>query len=143
MIDKILFILILVIGSTAFAAETKSKGILPLPLISQFQIAQVHEYTCGRNMQCQIRCSSQPDELPFEYQNVRRLELAASQDYWIVGAVYVDPVGKAHSATAILSQPVSCILDDLELSATMPVEEGGVIRPSAEDEVIFDMVPLD
>ena len=61
----------------------------------------------------------------------------------MVGAVYVDQIGKGHIATGILAQPVSCVFDDLRLTNTLAVIEGKVIRSSEIDEIIFDVQPLD
>lgn len=142
----IVFMIVLMIVPSLGSAEDEGKTILPISLISSLNLTTLHEYDCGRNLQCRVRCVSQAAQTvsqPFDYSNVRRLELALGELYWAVGVVYVDQIGKGHVATGMLSQPVSCILDDLRLTATMPVVEGKVIRPSSQDEIIFDVQPLD
>ena len=117
--------------------------MIPAPIVTAHDVRQVFEYRCGPNTECEVRCSMGEGFDRFAYQNVRRLELARGADVVIVGAVYIDPVGKGHTATGILPQPAACILDDLDLIATIPVVDGGLNRPSDPGEVIFDVQPLD
>jgi hypothetical protein len=94
----------------ALASAESADGILPQSLILSLQVEELFEYRCPSNTQCQLRCGT--DEQTIEYQN---------------------------RATGFMPEPTSCILDDLEFVAQIPVIDGSLNR--APDDVIFDLQP--
>ncbi len=140
MIRTLLFLMSFTALLPSAYAEAE-EGILPQSVILGLSVSEVNDYRCPRNMQCQVRCSAGPGHQSFEYQNVRRFEMAKGEQYWLLGAVYIDPVGKGHSASGMLPAPVSCLLDDLDFLASSPVIDGTILRPDSDQEVIFDLSP--
>jgi hypothetical protein len=121
----------------ALASAESADGILPQSLILSLQVEELFEYRCPSNTQCQLRCGT--DEQTIEYQNVRRAELAKGPGHWVFGVIHIDSLGKGHRATGFMPEPTSCILDDLEFVAQIPVIDGSLNR--APDDVIFDLQP--
>ncbi|MBV1877383.1 MAG: hypothetical protein KUG79_07050 [Pseudomonadales bacterium] len=136
-------LILLVSYCLAMGVTAEEDGLLPLPWLLSFKVTEVFEYQCGRNLVCEIRCTAGPGLEAFTYQNVKRYELARGQQYWLMSAVYNDPVGKVHSATGILPQGTSCIIDDLTLGASIAIVDGIRISPADPEDVIFDLQPLD
>jgi hypothetical protein len=122
------------LASYAYGAD----AILPQSLVVSLQIEEVFEYRCPGAMQCQLRCDSEVGE-QISYQNVKRAEVARSETHWVFGAVYIDSLGKGHKTSGFLPEPASCIFDDLEFIARIPVIDGDFSREP--EEVIFELSP--
>lgn len=131
-------LLLFLCWQSVFAEDDQAPLMTPLELLTRFGATEVFEYSCPSNTQCQVRCSSGEGQERFDYASVKRLEMSRSPGSRILVAVYMDPVGKGHRSTAILPNPVSCILDDLVMQRVSPLTDGELFRPAEDEEVIFE-----
>lgn len=123
------------------AEQEEAPNLLKEMLLEAGKVSQVTYYYCPRTTQCSIRCAAGEGHISISYSNVRRLEIASAEKELLIGMHYADPVGKSHVASAFLPLPASCVFDDLVLSAIAPVEDGTVIKPPDDRDVIFDIEP--
>jgi len=144
-LNNLLFVTTVVLISmvpVAVLGETDQvPGLLKPIQLEAKQISLVTYYHCSRNTQCTVRCAAGEGHVSISYSNVRRLEIGTAEKELLIGIHHVDPVGKSHVATSFVPLPASCVFDDLVMDAAAPVEDGNVLKPSQEQDVIFDVQP--
>jgi hypothetical protein len=151
------------------AEQEEAPGLLKSSQLVDRKIDQVAYYHCPGPTKCTVRCAAGEGHITISYSNVERLEIGTgtitgaiagtitgtiagtqaqigkangtAKQSVLIGVHYVDPVGKSHVATAFYPVAVSCVMDDLVVNAMVRVEDGNVVRPSDDRDVIFDVQP--
>jgi hypothetical protein len=139
------------------AEQEEPPGLLKSSQLVDRKIEQVAYYHCPGPTKCTVRCAAGEGHITISYSNVERLEIGTGtitrtgaqigkangtgERSVLIGVHYADPVGKSHVATAFYPVAVSCVMDDLVVNAMVRVEDGHVVRPSDDRDVIFDVQP--
>lgn len=123
-------------------AGDEAPALTSIEMAERLGASEIVEYTCPRNTTCHVRCAAvERDSEPFEYDDIRRLEIAMGPEHWLVVTAWVDSVGKGHRSTGMLAVPVSCVMDDLAVDRVSRIDNGEIVRPARQEDVIFDVQP--
>jgi len=121
------------------AEEEQAPNLLSTTQLEMGGVSAVAYYACPRDATCAVRCGAGAEQVSISYSSVVRLEIGDAPEERMVGIVYLDPEGRARIATAFFPKPSGCALDDLVMEGISPVEEGTVIRPTPDRDVVFEV----